>query len=160
MINYLYASAEDFLDYIVNCTENETFWSFAVLDHICFRAASDVDYENKKLEFSSLGSLFSENIVNGRKISVFKTVVPLQNSSLETTVLELAQPKKGASHRVGFEHIELVVSIDLRSLVEQNPHLNFYTKNINDKVPEIRLNFLKGTIKFRNIGLEKILGEE
>ncbi len=156
-MDIIYNAGKIFLDYIVNCAVNDDFWKTTKLDHICYRAESVQEYTNLKNQFSILGLLFAENVVNGRQISIFKLSAPIQNEVLSTQWLELAAPKERSNHGVGFEHIELITPLNLRALVEDNPHLNFNVKNIDGNVPEIRLKFSKGVIKFRNKGIENII---
>lgn len=153
----IHKEGSNFLAYISSCINKEVFLKELVLDHICFRTASLAEYETYKAQFSKLGNLISSNLINGREISIYRLKKAIEFDGLSTLLLELTQPKSSREDKSEFEHIEFVCSKNLRTLVEENPHLNFNTKNIDDTNAEIRLNFLNGVIKFRNIGLEKII---
>jgi uncharacterized protein len=153
----LHKEGKIFLEYIYSCIQKEAFLKDFVLDHICFRTASLEEYTQYKTQFSKLGKLLSSNLINDREISIYKLEDAIEFGTRKTSLLELTQPKSSREDKSEFEHIELVTTKNLRTLVEENPHLNFNTKNIDDINAEIRLNYLNGVIKFRNIGLEKII---
>jgi uncharacterized protein len=156
----IYLKADAFLNYIFKCIDKEVFLSEVKLDHICFRTSTLDEYERYKTLFSSNSTLIACNQINGREITVFKTNSDFQHERFSTKLLELTQPKVERKDSTNFEHIEFVIQKELRKLVEENPHLNFNTKNIDAKTPEIRLNFAKGCIKFRNIALEDVIASE
>ena len=156
----IHLQADTFLNYIFKCIDKEAFLADVKLDHICFRTSTLDEYETYKTLFSSNSTLIACNQINGREISVFKTNTNFNHERFSTKLLELTQPKEERKDSTNFEHIEFVIEKPLKKLVEENPHLNFNTKNIGAKTPEIRLNFAKGCIKFRNIALKDVIASE
>jgi predicted metalloenzyme YecM len=149
-----------FMDYIFEVLGDNPLLQNSVCDHICFRANSTQDYLNYKKLLLAQAHFLSENIVNKRPISVFELIISSTNQKYKSNLLELTSPKENEKKKLGFEHLELVSPLDLRKIIETNPQLNFYTKNIDNFEPEIRLNYSKGSVKIRNKGLKQILKEE
>lgn len=130
------------------------------LDHICFRTNTIEEYQNIKQELLAENELLSANEHNGREISVFKLKRPISFEERSIPVFELPAPKDGCSYLSGYEHIEFVIPYTLRELVENNPHLNFNIKNIDDdENPSVKLKFSCGVVKFHVKTLEEVVAQ-
>jgi predicted metalloenzyme YecM len=136
--------------------------TFSEIDHICYRVETQGAYQEWKDILGKHGHLLTESSVGGRPISVFKLSKPIIISeSFNVNVLELPSPKDGSFYREGFEHIEVVTTQSLQSLLTKFPDYNFKTKKINDEMnADISLQFDEGCVKFHEQTLEAVVDKE
>ena len=128
------------------------------LDHICYRVKTTQEYLELKEQLLLEGKLISDKKINGREICVFELDKPFRFQERAIYLLELPAPKKGSEYKSGFEHVEFVLTEDLRTFMSSRPDLNFNIKGLEKKVnPEIRLNFSFGSIKFHNHNLSYVI---
>ncbi len=131
------------------------------LDHICYRVATETEYQSKKAELLNHGKLLIESMVNGRMISTFKLNSPIHFKNRVIDVLELPAPKMGASYNSGLEHVEFVTKGPLKDIVERYPLLKFEVFGIDKKInADITLKFDGECIRFHNQTLEDVIAEE
>lgn len=151
--------AESFLSYVFKVLEQaKCDVSGFDLDHICYRVVTVDEYLRLKKLLLKEGVLLADNHWNGREISVFELKNPIVFKGREISVFELPSPKKNVAYETGYEHIEFVVSVELRELIQNNPHLNFNTKGIDkDENPDIRLKFQHGVVKFHKSTLKEVV---
>lgn len=61
-----------------------------MLDHVCYRVATEEEYESAKRKFEALGSrLLVENIISGRMIATYKLSKPYMYKGRAIDVVEL-----------------------------------------------------------------------
>ncbi|MBC7712862.1 MAG: VOC family protein [Rhizobacter sp.] len=131
------------------------------LDHICYRVATDDEYQTKKVELLDHGILLIESMVNGRMISTYKLNVALHFNNRIIDVLELPAPKPGASYSSGLEHVEFVTKEPLKNIVARYPALKFETFGIDKEInADITLKFEGQCIRFHNQTLEDVIAAE
>lgn len=92
------------------------------LDHICYRVESLDEYKQKKDELNDLGELLVESMVNGRLISTFKLINPIEFEKRKIYLIELPAPKKGHAYASGLEHVEFVTKEPLQKIIEKYPN--------------------------------------
>ncbi|MBC7427028.1 MAG: VOC family protein [Bacteriovorax sp.] len=131
------------------------------LDHICYRVATEDEYQTKKIELLDHGDLLIESMVNGRMISTYKLHSPILFNKRIIDVLELPAPKPGAKYMSGLEHVEFVTTEPLRNLVIRYPALKFETYGIDKPInADITLKFEGQCVRFHNQTLEDVIAEE
>lgn len=131
------------------------------LDHICYRTATEAEYQLKKVELLDHGNLLIESMINGRMISTYKLRTPIHYNNRVIDVLELPAPKAGTNHKSGLEHAEFVTSAPLAEIVKKYPALPFETFGINKSLnADITLKIEGICIRFHNQTLEDVIEEE
>lgn len=131
------------------------------LDHICYRVATEEEYQSAKVELLDHASLLIESMVNGRMISTFKLHSPIHFNNRIIDVLELPAPKPGSTYLSGLEHAEFVTSEGLKSFIERYPALKFETTGIDKKInADVTLRFDGEVIRFHNQTLEDVIALE
>jgi predicted metalloenzyme YecM len=128
------------------------------IDHLCYRCASDDEYDQLKPYFLRFSDLLIESPVNGRMISTFKLHSPIHFKDWIIDLIELPAPKKGKPTKSGFEHIEVVCDEKLQDFaLKFNPDL-VNTKGLSkDYNQELELVFGDENIKFHNYSLESVI---
>lgn len=79
------------------------------LDHLCYRLETNQKYNALKSVMCKAGVLLSENVINGRPISVVRLTEPIIYESRQIHCIELPAPKPGKHQPEGYEHAEFVV---------------------------------------------------
>ncbi len=131
------------------------------LDHLCFRVASEAEYQEKKKELINHGELLIESMVNGRMIATFKLHSPIVFKNRKIDVLELPAPKPGHSYQSGLEHVEFVTKDPLQKIVDRYPQYAFEVFGIHKKInADITLKLGEYCIRFHNQTLEDVIKEE
>ncbi len=130
------------------------------VDHLCYRAATLVEYQTQKQTLAAYGTLLVEGMIGGRPIATYQLFHPVQCGDVRVPCIELAAPKPGRSHQAGLEHIELVVP-SLPALVAAHPDVPFKTGNMDDlRNPDVGLMLASGQIKFHLRALAEVIEEE
>lgn len=130
------------------------------IDHLCYRAASNVEYLALKTELERAGTLLVEGMIGGRPIATYRYHQPVCTGNTRIACIELAAPKKGRNHQSGLEHIEMVVP-SLSALVAAHPELAFKTDNQFDtRNPDVALMLDGGQVKFHLRTLDAVIAEE
>lgn len=110
------------------------------LDHIGYQADSDADYDRLIPEFLKIGDQVHENLVGGRKVSIFKLSKPLKYENFIITAAELVAPKKGQKCVSSFEHVEFVIDEKFADFMKRYPLINWDTTAANQpNFPMIKL---------------------
>lgn len=128
------------------------------IDHLCYRCATDDEYEQLKPYFLRFSDLLIESPVNGRLISTFKLHNPIHFKDWIIDLIELPAPKKNKPTPSGFEHIEVVCDENLHDF-----SLKFNSDIINTKGldkafnSELELDLGDKKIKFHNYSLESVI---
>ena len=78
------------------------------IDHICWRCASQKDYEDMVSKLLTMGSLFHKNIHNGRFITLILLNKAIRFRNHQINLIELPAPKMEKNFPNGFEHAEFV----------------------------------------------------
>ncbi len=129
-----------------------------LIDHICYRVATDERYLQLKNKLEKENILLTESKINGRNISVFKLKQPIKFQHWEIPLLELPSPKPGRQYTEGWEHIECVIEEKLESFIEKHADLDFDLKGFSKPLNrEIRLKLGKYNIKFHELSLEEVV---
>ena len=119
------------------------------MDHICYRVESLEEYHAIKSSLLIHGNLLSDNIVAGRPISVIQLNQPYSYKEREINVIELPSPKSGSPYATGYEHVELVVEMDLLEFVKKHPSIDFDLKGMNKTInQDVRLPLNGCSVKF------------
>lgn len=127
------------------------------IDHVAYRTETNERYEELKKEFEKISSNFSEVIISGRPIAVYRLKEPLVYGNWKIEGLELCAPKEGSFHREGLEHAEFVTKKSLKDFLYDHENIGFnmsaYSKEEN---PELILEFEDCAAKFHTQSLLKI----
>ena len=138
-----------------HCIPVKTHW---MIDHLCYRVATEAEYDKTKQQFLNLGDLLIESEVNGRLISTFKFFEPIQYRDWQIPLLELPAPKKGKPTKTDFEHIEIVCDIPFSEIKTQlkncDVDISGLAKQFNQ---EFEVKLQDGAVKFHHLSLESVI---
>ena len=129
-----------------------------VIDHICWRCASQQDYEDMERKLLNIGSLFHKNVHNGRPISLIDLDEAIHYGDQHIKLIELPAPKVGKDFPNGFEHAEFVFDMGLATLVNRYSELPWNTTNIGKAInPDVKLTHNGITLKFHPYTLAHVV---
>lgn len=161
--NELQILAEDFLNKVFNKIKTkelviEPHWD---IDHLCFRVETAEEYEAYRDSFSGLGDLLTEMNVNGRPIATFELHTPVHYKNWLIKLIELPAPKKGKVVKTGFEHLEIVVDVDLEELSRRYANIDWDKSGLEKTFnSELELPLGDLAIKFHNLSLKSVINFE
>ena len=85
-------------------------------DHISLRCHQNTTAERWSAGFGKCGCLFSESLINGRPVRLFKLEQPVCVANWRFTLIELPWPGEKRYPHEGWEHIEIVLPGPAESL--------------------------------------------
>lgn len=145
-------------------------------DHIAVRCHQNATAERWQQGLAKIGTQFSQAMINGRPICLFKLHQPLQLNGWQLDVVELPWPGEKRYRHEGFEHVEIVLRGDHETLGVRamallsdealtQPGISFKTSSPqgeNERLPNSTLAVTDGqtTIKFHPWRLEEIVASE
>lgn len=145
-------------------------------DHVAVRCHQYATAERWKQGLLQIGSQFSEAMINGRPICLFKLHQPLQLAGWQIDVIELPWPGEKLYRHEGWEHVEIVLegepeTLGMRAMALladealTQPGISFKTsapQGENERLPNPTLAVTDGqtTIKFHPWRLEEIVASE
>ncbi|ALV91971.1 hypothetical protein QU24_21220 [Pantoea rodasii] len=145
-------------------------------DHLAVRCHQFATAERWKAGLLQIGSQFSEAMINGRPICLFKLHQPLTLAGWQIDVIELPWPGEKLYRHEGWEHVEIVLrgepeTLGMRAMALLSddaltqPGISFKTsapKGDNERLPNPTLAVTDGqtTIKFHPWRLEEIVASE
>lgn len=145
-------------------------------DHISLRCHQNTTAERWFNGLSQCGVLFSQNIINGRPICLFKLKEPIKVANWALDVIELPWPGEKRYPHEGWEHIEIVLpggsdTLNARALALlsdeglRQPNIKIKTsspKGEGERLPNPTLAVSDGkvTLKFHPWTLEEIVASE
>ncbi len=120
------------------------------LDHIAYQASSKLDYDNTKIKFNKLGREVNEEVIGGRRVSIFELSKPLIYKEHEILVLELIEDKNGQVCESALQHAEFIYPKSFENLINKYPNINWDISSMNrTEFAHLKLNFNNGlTLKF------------
>ena len=134
------------------------------IDHMCYRCGTREEYINVRSRLtqdSIIGELVVEGMIGGRPISTIKLVQPFEFEEWSIPAIEVTCPKPGKQHKVGLEHIEVVIGTESDSFLDsklllsqyqqQHPQIAFDTKAFDKEINadiSVDLGADLGSIKF------------
>ena len=128
------------------------------LDHLAYRVETVSRYEELKSEFSKIGTSISENIINGRPISIFVLHKPVDYEGWIIKYIELPSPKQGSPYLEGLEHAEFVLRSSFGDFMSQHQNLKFDTSNSGDVInPDVKLSFDGYSVKFHLKPIDEVV---
>lgn len=146
------------------------------VDHVAVRCHQNATAERWKAGLLQIAQPFSEAMINGRPVCLFKLQQPLLLAGCEVTVVELPWPGEKRYRHEGWEHVEIVLrgepeTLGMRAMALladealAQPGLSFKTsapKGENERLPNPTLAVTDGqtTIKFHPWRLEEIVASE
>lgn len=95
---------------------NLTFQSFP-LDHICYRANSQKDYDTYFEFFKSKSILYTDKIFHDRHFHTFVLNEPFNYAEVKFYYLEFAEPGGSDDYENGFQHFEFLTNQHLEDVV-------------------------------------------
>lgn len=153
----------------INLAEHEA-------DHVAVRCHQFATAERWKSGLLQIGTQFSEAMINGRPICLFKLHQPLNLAGWQIDVIELPWPGEKLYRHEGWEHVEIVLrgepeTLGMRAMALLSDHaltqpgISFKTsapKGENERLPNPTLAVTDGqtTIKFHPWRLEEIVASE
>lgn len=145
-------------------------------DHIAVRCHQITTAERWKRGLAQIGTLFSEAMINGRPVVLFKLHQPVQIATWQLDVIELPWPGQKHYRHEGWEHVEIVLPGEPETLGRRamallsdeglaQPGISFKTsmpQGENERLPNPTLAVTDGqtTIKFHPWRLEEIVASE
>jgi len=146
------------------------------IDHIAVRCHQDATAARWQQGLQQIGTPFSEAMINGRPICLFKLHEPLVVAGREIDVVELPWPGEKRYRHEGWEHVEVVLrgepeTLGMRAMALLSdaaltqPGISFKTSSPqgeNERLPNPTLAVTDGqtTIKFHPWRLEEIVASE
>lgn len=146
------------------------------IDHIALRCHQNTTAERWQRGLEEIATPFSSAIINGRQISLFRLHQPWTVAGSSIDVVELPWPGEKRYRHEGFEHVEVVLRGDHRTLGQRamaliddralmQPGVSFKTRSPqgeNEALPNPTLAVTNGavTIKFHPWRLEEIVASE
>jgi uncharacterized protein len=126
------------------------------MDHIGYQASSVEDYKHLKQECEKVGRFVSEEIVNGRRVAIYKLHEALKVQHYALQAIELIEPKTGQMCPSALEHVEFVLPDGFDAFLNLYPTVNWDTSSLNQpKFPMLKLKLSEYTqVKFH---LEPVL---
>ncbi|MCD4756175.1 VOC family protein [bacterium] len=131
------------------------------LDHFGYQCSSAENYDSFKVESQQIGNMISEEIVSGRRVSIFRFKDRFKYKSFDILGFELVEPKIGQVCESELDHLEFVipVSFDEYLMTHENANwdisameredfpkivlklnhdksIKFHTKNIFEEIPD------------------------
>jgi len=153
----------------LNLTEHEA-------DHVAVRCHQYATAERWRAGFLQMGTQFSEAMINGRPICLFKLHQPLSLAGWQIDVIELPWPGEKMYRHEGWEHVEIVLrgepdELGARAMALlsddalMQPGISFKTSSPQgekERLPNPTLAVTDGqtTIKFHPWRLEEIVASE
>ena len=120
----------------------------AMMDHICFRVATDERYKQILADLGG-ATLLGEAIISGRPIATIELEEPLEAGGWRVPYVEIPAPKPTSPYPEGLEHVEFVVIGGLDKFEMRHSDLDFdrggMGKDIN---PELGLRDGDLSVKF------------
>ncbi|MHB2055131.1 VOC family protein [Pantoea dispersa] len=145
-------------------------------DHVAVRCHQFATAERWKAGLLQIGDQFSEAMINGRPICLFKLHQPLRIAGWQVDVIELPWPGEKLYRHEGWEHVEIVLrgepeTLGMRAMALladealTQPGIAFKTstpQGENERLPNPTLAVTDGqtTIKFHPWRLEEIVASE
>ncbi|WP_341502168.1 VOC family protein [Gallaecimonas sp. GXIMD4217] len=133
------------------------------VDHLCYHAESDRQYRRLKAELARDNKLLVEGLIGGRAIATFELAEPVTWHQLSIPLLELCAPKAGKASRVGYEHVEVVLSKDesLADFAARHAHLDLDCRHLHRaRNAEVVLGFGTLRVKFHKESLAEVIERE
>ncbi len=131
---------------------------WARMDHIAYRVETEERYRSVKSMLLEADPLVSEELVNGRPISVFKLAEPFEVCGYRIDAFELPAPGR-TPYAEGFEHAEFVIKDSLLDFLKRHESLTFDKSEMEKKLnPGVSLILPGGAAKFREIGILEVVG--
>lgn len=126
-------------------------------DHICYRTSSVENYAARKDDFSRLGELLGETLVNGRNIATYRLHNPLPWKHHKIWLVEVPAPKK-AGTKEGFEHMEIICDCPFETLRLMNPLAKWDGSGLNKPFnQELEIVMGERNIKFHHQSLSSVM---
>lgn len=133
----------------------------AMMDHICYRVATQARYDELLQELSGEATLLGESLVMGRNIATFEFNDYLQADGWIVPCLELPAPKASSPYPEGLEHVELVFIGSLERFRQRHAELKFDNKGMSKRInPELGLKSDIMSVKFHEQALGAVVGIE
>lgn len=128
------------------------------LAHLCYRVATNEEYDQKKAMLLKVGTLVSEVNADGRPYAVFKLNHPIVYGDYQVSLIAMPAPKPDNQYASGWQHVAFVMDEDLRTLLKSYPDLEFDTLELDRPVhSELKLRFDDLVVKFHNESLEDLV---
>lgn len=98
------------------------------MDHICYRVATLLEYEDMRVKIAKIATLLTEKEIGGRPISTYKLTDPLTYWDRIVDIIEIPSPKEGSPYPTGWEHAEFVIDEPFDTFLARYPHLEWDTR--------------------------------
>lgn len=95
------------------------------MDHIGYQAFTDADYDERAKEFETFAEKVSEEIVNGRRVGIYKLNSPIHHKNYVIPAIELVAPKPGQICPSAFEHLEFVIPEGFTEFMKKYPAVHW-----------------------------------
>jgi len=132
------------------------------LDHFGYQTSSKEDYDNLKIPSNEIGDLISENIVNGRRVGIYRLKIPIRFQNYTILGFELVEPKEGQICSSHLDHIEMVLNESFESFIQKYPKTNWNFDAMNrPEFPKVSYFFDDGTsVKFHPLNIFEEIPKE
>ena len=153
------SSPDTLLDHIIASTLSDGIdLRKYVIDHICYRIETVIDYERVSKILDTLATCLGEAMIAERPIRTYLLDKPYMYKEWSIECIELPAPKTGSDHKEGWEHAEIATDMHPEEFIKLYPDLPFETgaisKNLN---PEVALRYGKYCAKFHEFSLRYVV---
>lgn len=126
--------------------------SHFALDHIAYTASTKDEYENLRAEMLQMGELAGEDLVGGRRVGVVHLNKELVYKERRIPGVELIEPTADKPTESRLDHIEFVIPMGCKSLMDLYPHLPWDISSMNrPEYPHLKVKGLK--VKFHELSI-------
>lgn len=129
------------------------------ISHVCYRVATDKEYEKIREQIKAFCRAYTENDFNGRPVSMLLLKTPLVLlPGYSTSLIELPAPKPSRPYPTGLEHVGFVVSKKFSEFQERYRGVITGQKDWGPYCQPLYVTFGNGaTAKFYERSLEEVV---
>ncbi len=129
-----------------------------IIDHICYRVPTLLDYERVSKILDTLATCLGEIMIAGRPIRTYLLNTPYIYNEWTIECVELPAPKSGSDYKEGWEHAEIATGMHPKEFIRLHPDLAFETGAISKSLnPEVALRYGEYCTKFHEFSLRYVV---
>ena len=129
-----------------------------VLDHICYRVATTLEYDEMCEELSTQWRLLNETLIWGRMIATYRLDEPIRYHDREIWCVEIPSPKAWSPYPTGWEHAEFVIDMSFDEMMAKYPDISYHTDSMSKTInPDISIKYPGLSVKFHHNTLEYVI---
>ncbi len=129
-----------------------------ILDHICYRVATTLEYDEMCEELSTQWRLLSETMIWVRMIATYRLDEPIRYQDREIWCVEIPSPKSWSPYPTWWEHAEFVIDTTFDEMMSQHSGVSWHTDAMRKSInPDISIKYPWLSVKFHHHTLEYVI---